>query len=262
VKPNEIIVVDDGSKDGSLAIAQKYPIRIVKHKENMGLAETRNTGIKNARFNIIIFIDVDCVADRNLIENIVKNYTYKKIAGVGGFGLEINSKGLANKYRSIHGVQGHGSRKKFVNALFGLCFSFRKNVLKEVGLFDTKFKTNGEDVDIGFRITQRGYMLIYDPKVKVFHFRDDRTISSYQKTVYNYFYYGSIAHLKNKNRANKWFIKSFARIFFKNFKNMFDDIKSLRFDIFLLTPLLTTTELISCISVYKFYIKSYKKCKI
>jgi len=259
VKPNEIILIDDGSTDDSLKIAKKYQIKIVSHKVNRGLAEARNTGIKSTNSEIIIFIDVDCVADKNLIKNIIENYTSEKIAGVGGIGVEVNSNGSANKYRSLHGIQGQGKHRKFVECLFGLCFSFRKKVLQEVGLFDHNFRTNGEDIDIGFRITKKGYRLIYDPQIKVLHLRDDKNLNSYRKSVYNYFYYGSLAHLKNKNKANRWLIKAIIRIFFKYFKNMVEDLKNLRFDIFHINILLIKEEIISALRVYKFYNKKYNK---
>ena len=256
-KPDEIIIVDDGSEDKSMKIAKKYPVKIIKHERNQGLAKTRNTGIKTAKHDIIIFIDADCIADRNLVKNILKNYNSEKIAGVGGWGMEVNSDGLANKYRSIHGVQGHGNRKKKVNGLFGLCFSFRKKVFEEVGLFDADFRTNGEDVDMGFRITDKGYKLIYDPEIKVSHLRYDKNVDSYKKTIYNYFYYGSLAHLKNKNHANKWLVKAIIKIFLRNLRNMLADLLKLRLGIFFINALSLKEEMVSALRVYKFYIKSY-----
>ena len=256
-KPNEIIIVDDGSKDNSLSIAKKYPIKIIKHEKNQGLAEARNTGINSTKSDIIIFIDVDFIADKNLVKNILKNYTSKKIAGVGGWGMEMNLKGPANKYISIHGIQWHGTCKKFVNGLFGLCSSFRREVLQETGYYDPIFRTNGEDVDIGYRIVKMGYKLIYDPEIKVYHSRDDKTTNSYIRSVYNGFYYGSLAVLKNKNEANKLLIKSIIKTFLKYFKSMYRDIRNFRFDIFHISIILIKTEIFSALRVYKFYNKKY-----
>jgi hypothetical protein len=55
----EIICVDDCSSDDSVEVASKYPVRVIKHEKNKGLAETRNTGIRAARGEYILPLDSD-----------------------------------------------------------------------------------------------------------------------------------------------------------------------------------------------------------
>ncbi len=64
---DEILVVDDGSKDGTREIASRYPVRIISHDRNRGLAAARNTGFRNARNELVASLDADCVARAGLV---------------------------------------------------------------------------------------------------------------------------------------------------------------------------------------------------
>lgn len=210
MKPDEIIVIDDGSTDDTIKFASKHPIKLLKHEKNKGLAEARNTSIKNAVGDIIVFIDCDAKAEKDYIENMVKNYKDDTVAGVGGKAIEVPLGGLANNYRSLFNVQEWGERGES-DFLRGLCFSFRKAVLKEVGGFNPYYRTNGEDVDICRRIIKKGYKLIYDPAIKVLHNRDD-DINSFLMQTYRAHYFGSVAILRNADSVAVAYVKIVGNI--------------------------------------------------
>ena len=71
-KPNEIIIVNDGSTDGTLEILNKYKnnITIFNLAKNMGLGHARNIGIKNSKNNIVAALDSDVVPEKTWLLNI------------------------------------------------------------------------------------------------------------------------------------------------------------------------------------------------
>ncbi len=68
-KEFEVIVVNDGTKDNSMAIAKKYPVKIITQK-NQGLSVARNTGVKKAQGDYLIFLDSDDYLEKDLLKKI------------------------------------------------------------------------------------------------------------------------------------------------------------------------------------------------
>jgi len=96
----EIIVVDDGSKDKTIEIVKKYPlIKLVRHKNNLGLANARNTGLKYAKGEIYVCFDDDCIANKNWLKELVKVYSNKKdVLGVGGWVINDSPKDISEEF--------------------------------------------------------------------------------------------------------------------------------------------------------------------
>jgi glycosyltransferase involved in cell wall biosynthesis len=196
VKPSQIIVVDDGSSDRTVQIAKRFPIEIVQHGYNKGLAEARNTGIREAKGDIIFFVDSDCEMYPNDIEYALKDFQEYQVDAICGQEIVIDAKTIVDKYRA-HFPQSWGSIKIIdPHFLWGLCSAFKRESLLKVGLFSPIFKTNGEDVDISLRMKKMGYRLLYDPRIKVNHLRTDN-ILSLLKSTYRANYFGKLAYIKN-----------------------------------------------------------------
>jgi glycosyltransferase involved in cell wall biosynthesis len=69
--PAEIVIVDDGSKDDSASVAQRYPqVTVVRHERNSGLAAARNTAFRVARGEFVASLDADCVAEPTWLEKL------------------------------------------------------------------------------------------------------------------------------------------------------------------------------------------------
>ncbi|MCB0162650.1 MAG: glycosyltransferase family 2 protein [Anaerolineae bacterium] len=68
----EIIVVDDGSTDDSVRIAQRYPVRLIKLARNQGRIVARNTGVAAARFETLVFNDARVIAEPNLLAKLAR----------------------------------------------------------------------------------------------------------------------------------------------------------------------------------------------
>lgn len=185
---DEIIIIDDGSTDATAKITSEYPVELIKHDSNRGLAAARNTGIKSSKNAFVASLDADCVPKDDWLENLMKNFTHKETVGVGGKLIERRSRSPADKWRSLHMKQHWGNEKMInPNFLFGSNTVFRKEVLLSIGGYDEKFRTNAEDVDLSSHLRNRGYTLIYDPIGVVEHIRKD-TIDSALRTYWGWYY--------------------------------------------------------------------------
>ena len=196
----EILVIDDGSTDGSVAIARDYPVTLIRHGHNQGLAAARNTAIAGAQGAIIAFLDVDAIAAPDWIEVLLSGYE-PGVGGVGGQGIEANVHSLADRWRQAHASQNHGPHPKDVDYLVGLCMSFRRHALERVGGFDLGFRTNAEDMDVGMRLRNAGYRLRYLPGARVFHQRTDDE-ASLKRTMAAW--YSAAYRARKANRQYPW----------------------------------------------------------
>ncbi len=199
--PDEIIVVDDASWDNSKEILQSLPVILICHEQNKGPAVARNTALYAATGDIVVYIDADAYADPRLIEILLRGYhdiLDPALAGIGGRGIESNICTIYDRWRALHARQDFGRFRRQVPYLFGLCASYKRELLLRVGGFDSFFPKNaGEDVDLGYRLRKAGYKLYYIPEAVVYHQHVD-TEESLLRVQYNWFYWTYFA----KKRAN------------------------------------------------------------
>ncbi len=198
----EIIVVDDGSFE---EVVVPDNVKLIRHKQNLGIAASRNTGFKNSSREIVVFVDADVQLAEDFIENILNAYN-SDVAGVGGR-LDETKKGSLGKWRSLYLRQHFGDKSiNDIPMLFGALSSYRKKVLQDLGGFDEFFKTNAEDVDFGIRLKKAGYILGYTPYALGKHLRVDNFLGII-KNIFRWYYWGYKARQKNllidRNSANK-----------------------------------------------------------
>ncbi|RLG10449.1 hypothetical protein DRN73_07765 [Candidatus Pacearchaeota archaeon] len=162
----EIIFVDDGSTDGTYEILNKYPIKVIHNKRNLGLYASKNIGIRKSKGEIIAVTDDDCVVDKNWLKNIILTYDEDaKIGSVGGVVLPYKPKTLVEKFAISQKIL---SQPKDCSFLLVQIVPTEKDVLEKVSYFDESFISGG-DVDISYRIKDNGFKLKLASNAKVFH---------------------------------------------------------------------------------------------
>lgn len=202
LKPNRIIVVDDGSSDNSVNLIRKnFPeIIIVENKQNLGPVASRNRGAKLAKDKYIIFMDNDVFIKKDTFSQLVnfaeedsnRGIVSAKIIPQGKEKMWWNMGYDPNDFREIIGyfigfllkIFGQPKRLKVFSMKFILnywgynkslivdwvvetCFLIREDIFNKVGGFDEKFFMFFEGPDICRRVRKAGFKVFFNPKAKV-----------------------------------------------------------------------------------------------
>ena len=168
----EIIVVDDGSRDNSAAIAREFGVRLVSTL-NCGLSAARNTGLAAATGEIVVYIDDDAYPDADWLTYLAATFRTTHHAAVGGPNIAPPGDGsIAECVVNAPGGPVHVLLSDTeAEHIPGCNMAFRKSRLEAIGGFDTQFLTAGDDVDVCWRIQQRGWTIGFSPAAVVWHHR-------------------------------------------------------------------------------------------
>lgn len=187
----EILAIDDGTQDNSAEVAAVYPVKIIKHPKNLGLAAARNTAFKNAKTSLVGAFDTDAFPSPDYMRKAMMELENRpeNFAGFGGCLIELNQKKPADMWRAVHLAQHMGIKRIYnPDFLFGSNVIFDRDKILSIGGFDEKYRTNYEDVDTCRRLKKAGYKLVYNPAAQAYHSRIDDT-ASVLKTRWNWFYW-------------------------------------------------------------------------
>lgn len=202
--PNyEVIVVNDGSKDRTLEITKRYDYVRLISQENKGLSVARNVGIAAATGEIVAFTDSDCVADPDWLTYLVYKFLSSGLSAVGGPNLSppedsfIPSCAAVSPGKPTHVLLSD----EVAEHIAGCNMAFRREVLQEIGGFDPLFHAAGDDVDLCWRLQDKGYIIGFSPAAIVWHFRRN-TVAAYLKQQQGYGKAEALVYFKHPDRFN------------------------------------------------------------
>lgn len=171
----EIIVVDDGSTDGTpeeaaaLAQAWEGTLRVLRMAHG-GPARARNAGIRASRAEIVAFTDSDCGVAANWLQQLVRTLEHDAGDGVGGPIVTAATRSWVARYLDAAAFYRHRVRHGQIDYLLTASAAFRRAALEAVGGFSERAGAWGEDADLSFRLRRYGYRLLLAPKGIVTHY--------------------------------------------------------------------------------------------
>jgi O-antigen biosynthesis protein len=182
----EVIVVDDGSTDATASIAREYGFRVIS-TENRGLSSARNTGLQAVTGEIVAYIDDDAYPDPHWLMYLAFTFMTSSYVAVGGPNLAPPGDGrIADCVANAPGGPIHVLLSdREAEHIPGCNMAFRKVALQAIGGFDTQFRVAGDDVDVCWRLQERGGTLGFHSAALVWHHRRN-SVRTYWKQQRGY----------------------------------------------------------------------------
>ncbi|MCL5960302.1 MAG: sugar transferase, partial [Chloroflexi bacterium] len=197
----EVIVVDDGSTDGTLEMAASFPVQVVS-QAHQGPAAARNRGAALAKGKILLFTDADCQPEPNWLATMVSPLASDGVVGAKGR-YSTKQKALVPRlvqaeYEAKYKRMG---KAKYVDFIDTYSAAYRKSVFLDNGAFDTNFPSASvEDQEFSFRLAERGYKMVFVPNATVVH-RHNAHLGDYLRRKYGIGYWKAYLHGLHPNKV-------------------------------------------------------------
>ena len=204
--PYDIILIDNGSTDGTAAWAEQACIPTIRNEENKGFGYACNQGMMASHSAFVVLLNNDVIVSQGWAEHMVAHL--KADAGIGLIGPCTNYAGSKQQIEvhytdkdaftqfSDELYQQQQGKRETVDHLVGLCLMMPRRVVMDIGLFDERFGLgNYEDNDYAVRTRMAGYTLAIARDIFVHHYGSRTFIEN--KIDYD------CAMKKNKNYSRK-----------------------------------------------------------
>ncbi len=202
--PLEVIVVDDGSQDGTAEAAARTGARVIT-QANAGPAAARNRGAREARGEVLVFTDSDCVPEADWVKRLCDAWPVDAAAAGGTYSLGNPDAWLAQvvhaEIEARHARMGQPGSPAPVDFLGSFNVAILRGAFEAVGGFDESFRqASGEDNDLSYRLIAAGYKLAFIADAPVAHRHPER-VWPYLRTQARHGFWRMKLYAKHPNRS-------------------------------------------------------------
>lgn len=202
-RPIEIILVDNGSTDDSVAFVKKRfrRVKVIEQRGNIGFAGGSNAGLKRARGEFVLLVNSDTRAERTLVAGLLEAFAI--IPNLGSVQPKIvrmrdpERLDVCGSYwtdSSLLYHYGYGAKQSLIKynrpcpffSNKGAAMLVRRDVIDQLGLFDPDFWCYYEETDFCHRLWLSGYECWYWPKVKIHHYHLGGTVLTVDNAYVQY----------------------------------------------------------------------------
>jgi len=180
--PGEILVVDNGSSDRSVALLEDFArelpagtARRLLHEATRGAAAARNAAIRAARGEVIAFTDADCAPEADWLRPLSAPFGDPAVGAVAGRVVAAPARSTLELFSALYTLQSadRADRRRGWTPWEGgyptANFAVRTALARDLGGFDERLEISGEDYDLCARLYARGAEIVYTPDARVAH---------------------------------------------------------------------------------------------
>ncbi len=169
-----IVVVDPGSDDGTPEVAEEYGVEVLRLGHRAGPAEARNAGVARVSADVVLFIDSDCVAHRDVVQRVRDAFASDPnlVSMTGSYDDSPPDPGFFSGYMNLRHHFTHQNAETENASFWAGCGAIRRDAFLAVGGFDAeRFPIPQiEDIELSGRLCDKGRSIL-DPQLNVAHLK-------------------------------------------------------------------------------------------
>ena len=196
----EVLVVDNGSNDGSVKMVKKrFPqVILIENRKNFGFARANNQGLRKAKGQYLLLLNSDTKIVDNALKELVSLAKKEKDLGIAGPKL-LNPNKTAQPstgpfytlpvvflslFRGDRFLRRSYQSKREVEWVSGACFLINQEIIEKIGFLDENFFMYVEEMEYCFRAKKAGYKTYFYPQAEVFHLVRGSATAGKQKAIW------------------------------------------------------------------------------
>ncbi len=186
--PLEVIVVADGRSDGSWHLAKERGFKTIVLDDRGGPGRARNIGAESACGDILLFIDADVLVQKDIIEHVQKVFTQTDdlTAVIGSYDSNPTEKNFISQYRNLLHHFIHQTAREDASTFWGACGAIRRVTFLHEGGFDECYTTPSiEDIDLGYRLKEKGHKITLRKQLQITHMKRWNLISMLKTDIFS-----------------------------------------------------------------------------